>query len=150
MSPYPVRSTSGSISVMLLLPKEKLQHFIVSSSQKLQFMHLTGIFRLQIGAIAVFEENENKNFTLESALLESSRCGDDEAVQFLLGLGVNVNYSNSEGQTALILASEAGQQVVVLTLISAGAIINHHDYNGLTALMVSKTAKIFLLYTSSP
>ena len=41
---------SGSISVLLLLRKEKLQHFIVSSSQKLQFMRLTGIFRLQIGA----------------------------------------------------------------------------------------------------
>ena len=135
---------SGSISVMLLLPKEKLQHFIVSSSQKLQFMRLTGIFRLQIGPVTVFEENENKNFTFESAFLESSQCGDDEAVQFLLGLGVNVNYSNSEGQTALILASEAGQQAVVRTLISAGASINHHDNNGLTALMVSKTAKIVL------
>ena len=35
---------SGSISVM---PKEKCQHFIVCSSQKQQFMRLTGIFRLQ-------------------------------------------------------------------------------------------------------
>ena len=82
---------SGSISVLLLLPKEKLHHFIVSSSQKLQFMCLTGIFRLQIGDITVFEESENKNFTFESAFLESSECGDNEAVQFLLDLGVNVN-----------------------------------------------------------
>ena len=103
----------GSISVMHLLPKEKMHHFIVSSSQKLQFMRLTGIFRLQIGAITVFEERENKNFSFESAFLESSQCGDDEAVQFLLGLGVDVNYSNSEGQTALILASESGQEEVV-------------------------------------
>ena len=84
----------GSISVMLLLPKEKLHHFIVSSSQKLQFMRLTGIFRLQIGATTIFKERENKNFSFESAFLESSQCGDDEAVQFLLDLGVNVNYSN--------------------------------------------------------
>ena len=82
---------SGSISVMLLLPKEKLPHFIVSSSQKLQFMHSTGIFRLQIGAITIFEERENKNFTFESAFLDSSQCGDDEAVQFLLDLGINVD-----------------------------------------------------------
>ena len=135
---------SGSISVMLLLPKEKLQHFIVSSSQKLQFMHLTGIFRLQIGAITVFEERENKNFTFESAFLESSQCGDDEAVQFLLGLGVNVNYSNSEGQTALILASKSGQEEVVEILLSAGANINHRNNYGHTALMVSKTNTIFL------
>ena len=136
---------SGSISVMLLLPKEKLQHFIVSSSQKLQFMRLTGIFRLQIGAITVFEEIENKIFTFESAFLESSQCGDDEAVLFLLGLGVNVNYSNSEGQTALILASKSGEEEVVKMLISAGANINHHDINGHTALMFSNTINIFLL-----
>ena len=117
---------------MLLLPKEKLQHFIVSGSQKLQFMHLTGIFRLQIGDITVFEESENKNFTFESAFLESSQCGDDEAVQFLLVLGVNVNYSNSEGQTALISASTctSGEEEVVQTLLSAGANINRKDKYG--------------------
>ena len=136
---------SGSISVMLLLPKEKSHHFIVSSSQKLQFMRLTGIFRLQIGAITVFEERENKNFSFESAFLESSQCGDDEAVQFLLGLGVNVNYSNSEGQTALILASESGQEEVAEILLSAGANIHHQDKYGQTALMVSKANKILLL-----
>ena len=135
----------GSISVMLLLPNDKLHHFIVCSSQKLQFMRLTGIFRLQIGAITVFEERENKNFSFESAFLESSQCGDDEAVQFLLDLGVNVNYSNSEGQTALILASEAGQDEVVEMLLSAGANIHHQDKYGHTALMVSKANKIFLL-----
>ena len=135
---------SGSISVMLLLPKEKLQHFIVSSSQKLQFMRLTGIFRLQIGDVTVFEEIENKNFSFESAFLESSQSGDDEAVQLLLDLGVNVNYCNSEGQTALILASKCGQEEVVEILLSAGANINHCNNNGHTALMVSKTNTIFL------
>ena len=136
---------SGSISVMLLLPKKRFQHYIVSSSQKLQFMRLTGIFRLQIGAITIFEERENKNFSFESAFLESSQCGDDEAVQFLLNLGVNVNYSNSEGQTALMLASESGQEEVVQTLMSAGANINHKNKYGHTALTISKTNKIFLL-----
>ena len=136
---------SGSISVMLLLPKGKLQHFIVSSSQKLQFMRLTGIFRLQIGTVTVFEERENKNFSFESAFLESSQCGDDEAVHFLLDLGVNINYSNSEGQTALILATKSDEEDVVQTLLSAGANINHKDNNGHTALMVSNTVKIFLL-----
>ena len=122
---------SGAISVMLLLPKEKLEHFRVSSSQKLQFMRLTGIFRLQIGATTVFEERENKNFTFESAFLESSQCGDDEAVQFLLGLGVNVNFSNSEGHTALLLAREAGQEEIVQILLSAGAEVHLDGYKEL-------------------
>ena len=69
-------------------------------------MHLTGIFRLHIGPITVFEKRENKNFSFKSAFLESSQRDDDEAVQFLQDLGVNVNYSNSEGKTALILYSK--------------------------------------------
>ena len=112
-------------------------------------MRLTGIFRLQIGAITIFEERENKNFSFESAFLESSQCGDDEAVQFLLDLGVDVDYSNSEGQTALLLASKSGEAEVVQTLMSAGANINHKDIYGYTALMVSKTNKITLVTSSA-
>ena len=117
----------GSISVMLLLPKEKYQHFIVSSSQKLHFMHLIGIFRLQIGDITIFEESKNKNFTFESTFLESSQSGDFEAVQFIIDLGVNVDCSNSEGQTALILASNSGEEEFGQTLLSARANLNHND-----------------------
>ena len=60
-------------------------------------MRLTGIVRLQIGTTTVFEKRENKNFFFKSALLESSQSGDDEAVQFLLDMGVDVDYSSSEG-----------------------------------------------------
>ena len=118
---------SRSISVMLLLPKEKYQHFIVSSRQKRQFMHLMGILMLQIGDKTVFEESKNKNFTFESAFLESSQSGDFEAVQFIIDLGVNVDYSNSEGQTALILACNCGEEELGQSLLSARANINHND-----------------------
>ena len=127
----------GSISIMLLLPKEKLQYFIDASRQKLQFMHLMGIFMLQIGDTIVLQESENKHFTFDSALLESSQSGNNEAVQFLLDLGVNINYSNSEGKTALMLASEAGHEEVVQTLVSAEANINLQDSAGQTALMLA-------------
>ena len=107
---------------MLLLPKEKLHHFIVSSS--------------------------HKNFTFKSAFLESSQSGDDEAVQFLLDVGVNVNYSNYEGQTALMLASKSAQEQVVQMLLLAGANITHQDIYGQTALIVTEAKKIFLLCQS--
>ena len=126
---------AGSISIMILVPKEKLQYFIDASRQKLQFMRLMGIFMLQIGDITVLQESENKKFTLDSALLESSQSGNNEAVQFLLDLGVNINYSNSEGKTALMLASEAGHEEVVQILVSAGANVNLQDSTGQTALM---------------
>ena len=126
---------AGSISIMILLPKEKLQYFIDASHQKLQFMRLMGIFMLQIGDTTVLQESENKEFTFDSALLESSQSGNNEAVQFLLDLGVNINYSNSEGKTALMLASEAGHEKVVQILVSAGANVNLQDSAGQSALM---------------
>ena len=126
---------AGSISLMILVPKEKLQYFIGASRQKLQFMRLMGIFMLQIGDTTVLQESENKEFTFDSALLESSQSGNNEAVQFLLDLGGNINYSNSEGKTALMLACQAGHEEVVQTLVSAEANVNLQDSAGETALM---------------
>ena len=74
------------------------------------------------------------NFTFDSALLESSQSGNNEAVQFLLDLGVNVNYSNSEGKTALMLACKAGHEEIVQTLVLAEADIYHQDNAGCTAI----------------
>ena len=124
----------GSVRVMLLIPKNESQSLINSSSQRLEFMRLTGVFNLQIGTTVVLQEDENKNFTFDLALLESSQSGNNEAVQFLLDLGVNINYSNSEGKTALMLASEAGHEEVVQTLVLAGADIYHQDNTGCIAI----------------
>ena len=44
---------------------------------------------LQIGDTTVLQESENKNFTFDSAFLESSQSGNNEAVQSLLDLEVN-------------------------------------------------------------
>ena len=52
-------------------------------------MRLMGIFMLQIGDTTVLQESENKNFTFDSAFLESSQSGNNEAVQSLLDLEVN-------------------------------------------------------------
>ena len=96
-----------------------------------------GIFRLQIGDKTVLQENENKNFTFDSAFLESSQSCNNEAVQFLLYLGVNVNYRDSNKKTALMFASEAGHEEVVQTLITAKANVNLQSSAGETALMLA-------------
>ena len=77
--------------------------------------------------ILVLTVNENKNFTFDSAFLESSQCGNNEAVQFLLDLGVNINYSNSEGKTALMLACEGGHEEVVQTLVEYNNDLNFRN-----------------------
>ena len=136
---------AGSICCMFLIPKSKAKSYISSSSEKLQLMRLTGIFGLQIGITHVIRDDENESFTFDSALLEASQCGNDEAVQFLLYMGVNINHSNSEGKTALMLACEAGHEEVVQTLVSAGASVNDQDSAGQTALMLA-SGNLVVLY----
>ena len=124
----------GSVCVILLIPTNESQSLINSSSRRLEFMRLTGVINLQIGTTVVLQESENENFSFDSVLLESSQCGNNEAVQFLLDLGVNINYSNNEGKTALMLACEAGHEEVVQTLVLAGADIYHQDNTGCMAI----------------
>ena len=126
---------SGSICCMFLIPKSKAKSYISSSSEKLQFMRLTGIFGLQIGITHVIRDDKNESFTFDSALLEASQSGNNEAVQFLLDLGVNINNRNSAGRTALMLACVARHEDVVQTLLSAGAEVDIHDSAGQTALI---------------
>ena len=132
-----IRITVGSMCIRFLVPKSQVQMLIALAAEHMEFMYLLGVFEMMINDIPVLMEDENENFTFDSALLESSQSGNNEAVQFLLDLGVNVKYSNSEGKTALILASEAGHEEVVQTLVSAEANVDLQDSAGQTALMLA-------------
>ena len=128
---------SGSVLIKYRVEESYVDYLIAYAENKPQFMRLIGIFGLVINNIPILQEDENRNFTFDSALLDSSQSGNNEAVQFLLDLGVNVNYSNSEGKTALMLACKAGHEEVVQTLVSAEANINLQDNAGQTALMLA-------------
>ena len=144
-----IKITVGSMCIRFLVPKSQVEMLIALAVEHMEFMYLLGVFEMMINDIPVLMEDENENFTFDSALLESSQSGNNEAVQFLLDLGVNVNYSNSEGKTALMLACEAGHEKIVQTLVLAEADINLQDNKGFTALMVSKTKEIFSLLLQS-
>ena len=128
---------NGSVLIKYRVEESYVDYLIAYAENKPQFMRLIGIFGLVINNIPILQVDENKNFTFDSALLESSQSGNNEAVQFLLDLGVNVNYSNSEGKTALMLACQAGHEEVVQTLVSAEANVNLQDSAGQTALMLA-------------
>ena len=121
---------TGSVCIKYFVHDSKADCLIAYTQGKLQFMHLIGIFGLTINSKPVLEEDENMNFSFELALLKATKVGHDEAMQFLLELGGNVDHCNKEGRTALMLASEAGYEQVVQTLISAGGNINSQDNNG--------------------
>ena len=144
-----IRITVGSMCIRFLVPKSQVEMLIALAAKHKEFMYLLGVFEMMINDIPVLMEDENMSFAFDSALLESSQSGNNEAVQFLLDLGVNINYSNSEGKTALMLACQAGHEEVVQTLVSGGTNVNLQDNAGKTALMVSKTKEIFSLLLQS-
>ena len=144
-----IKITVGSMCIRFLVPKSQVEMLIALATEHMEFMYLLGVFEMMINDIPVLMKEEDKSFTFDSALLESSQSGNNEAVQFLLDLGVIINYRNSEGKTALLLASEAGHEEVVRTLVSGGANVNLQDNTGHTALMDSKTKEIFSLLLQS-
>ena len=85
----------GSVYVMFLVPKEKTEFLVATSCQKLQFMRLMGVISLQIGSTHVLNENENKSFSFDSALLEASQLNNNEAIQFLIDLGAVNNITSN-------------------------------------------------------
>ena len=115
------------------IPKSTLvvECLISEVTKKKESMHLLGVFEMMIDNVPVLTEDENENFTFDSALLESSQSGNNEAVQFLLDLAVNVNR-----RTALIQASQRGHYQVEI-LLKNGADPNIHDNEGWTTLIVS-------------
>ena len=82
-------------------------------------------------------EDENPDFSFESALLDVSRT-DAEAMQFILMLGVNINCHDNKGMTPLMYASAVGNIDVLCTLLFNGAEVDLHvGGNGITALKVA-------------
>ena len=92
---------------------------------------------------AFFKRMKMKSYTFEQGLLEASVTGHLQAVQFILCLQVNIDYTDNEGKTALILASQHGHIEIVTALLSAGANVNIQDNIGLTAVMLAKTVDIY-------
>ena len=128
---------TGSVIIKYIVHESNADCLIAYAQGKLQFMRLIGIFGLTINGEPILEGDENMNFTFESALQEASKAGHNEAVQFLLMLGGDVDHCNEEGRTALMLASKSGHEQIVLTLVSAGTNVNIQDDKGWTALMIA-------------
>ena len=128
---------TGSVHIKYIVHESNTDCLIAYAQDKLQFMRLIGIFGLTINGGPILEEDENMNFTFESALFIAAKAGHNEAVQFLLKLESDVDYFNEEGSTALMIAIEGGYEQVIQTLVSAGSSINIQDNKGWTALMIA-------------
>ena len=128
---------TGSVCIKYIVHDSTADCLIAYAQDKLHFMRLIGIFGLTINGQSILEEDENMNFSFESALQEATKAGHNEAVKFLLKLGGDINHCNEEGKTALILASEKGHHQVVELLLKENADINIQEKDGWSALMIA-------------
>ena len=132
-----IKITSSSVHITYYMTESSSQ-IIADIKEKISFMRLIGIYGFKVNGYVILPgRHENVNFTFESGLLNAAWIGNNEAVQFLLDLGVNVDCTNEQGSTALMLATECGYEPVVQTLISGGANVNIQDSYGCTALMLA-------------
>ena len=132
-----IKITSSSVHITYYMTESSSQ-IIADIKEKISFMPLIGIYGFSVnGHVILPDEHEHENFTFESGLLNAALRGNNEAVQFLLDLGVNVDCTNEQGSTALMLATECGHEPIVQTLISGGANVNIQDSYGWTALMLA-------------
>ena len=131
-----IKITSSSVHITYYMTESSSQ-IIADIKEKISFMHLIGIYGFKVnGHVILPDQHEDVNFTFESGLLNATLNGNNEAVQFLLDLGVNVDCTE-QGITTLMLATECSHELVVQTLISGGANVNIQDSYGWTALMLA-------------
>ena len=128
---------TGSVIIKYIVHESNADCLIAYAQSKLQFMRLIGIFGLTINGEHILEGDENMNFTFESALHEAAKAGHNEAIQFLLKLGGDVDHCHEKQMTALMIASKSGYEQIVLTLVSAGSNVNIQNNEGWTALMIA-------------
>ena len=109
---------TGSVIIKYIVLKSKADSLIAHAQGRLQFMRLIGIFGLTINGELILKDDENMNFTFESALLEAAKAGHNEAVEFLLQLGGDVeNKISSLVVTSLTTACQYGHSQLIITLL---------------------------------
>ena len=101
--------------IKFLIPNSKqvIEDLISEVAKKRQFMYLLGMFEMMISDIPVLIEDENNNFTFESALQKATEFGNNEAVQFLQDLS-NVDRTHNESKPFSV-ASDPGHLLVDTT-----------------------------------
>ena len=135
---------TGSVRIKYFVDESKADCLIAYAQGKLHFMRLIGIFGLTINGKPILEEDENMNFTFESALLEATKAGHDEAVQFLLEIRGNLDHCS----TALMSASRGGHEQIVQTVNASLAIaLTIACQYGHSQLIISLVTKLLHILT---
>ena len=83
--------SKGSVYIKYIIQEAQIDCLIAYAQGKLQFMRLIGMFGLVINDTPILDEDENMNFSFDSALFEAAKVGHIEAAQFLIELRCSID-----------------------------------------------------------
>ena len=127
------RVLPGSLCVVFMVHKGMLITLMNKCEQKIQFMELMGVISLGTRNSFLPVSEDSVEYTFEQSLIEATKAGNTEAVEFLIKqLHVDVNTRSNEESTAS-LKEEADKW---LEEDENGNIYFKHDA-GSTALMIA-------------
>ena len=131
-----IRVKQGCICVTWYARKSAIASLAARAQEKVLFMRHVGVLSLSVGDTVILEqeETEEEETDLSSALIQASTADCTEAVEFLLFLGADPNYTSANGTTPLILACRNNSISIAKLLLRAEANVNAQDKLEATAL----------------
>ena len=128
----------GSLLVSFITSHDNEATLFSMIEQKRSFITLVGVISLKLNEKVVFNSNESRMFTFESALLRATLVGNHEALFFLLiEVGVDFDHQDEIGQTALMIAVGNNGAEIASLLLNAKADPNHQGDDGNTSLHIA-------------
>ena len=131
-----------SLCITFTIPTSQSGSIADEVKRSKEFIECVGVSRVSVGDVDV-SKTEDSKFSFSTGLLRAAGNGINKAVQFLVDMGVNIEYVDSNERTALMLSSKAGHEEIVETLLSTGANGSCQDH-GQTAV---KTDTVSLPHT---
>ena len=115
-----IRVKQGCICVTWYTRKSMIASLTVQAQEKVLFMRHVGVMSLRVGDTVILERQEETETDLNTALIQAITADCTEAVEFLLFLGADPNYTS----TPLILACANNSISIAKLLLDAGADVN--------------------------
>ena len=102
------------------------------AQEKVLFMRHVGVMSLRVGDTVILEQEETET-DLNTALIQAITADCTEAVEFLLFLRSDPNYTTRSETTPLILACANNSFSIAKLLLDAGADVNAQVTDNLTS-----------------